>query len=280
MVKPGQYNELVMVKSTDFGIYLDGGDMGEILMPLKYVPPNTNAGDTVRCFVYYDSADRPIATTEVPKAVVGECAFLECVAVSEFGAFMDWGMIKDLFVPFREQKSAMVIGRSYVIYVYFDTNSSRIAGSVKIERFLDLTPSDFTEGQKVDLLIVRPTETGIVAVINGTHTGLLYKNEVFRTINPGDKTTGYIKQIRPDGKIDLALQLPGYDALLSENDKVLGVLKKYGGYIEVTDKSDPDEIYRLFEMSKKNWKKIIGTLYRNRKIIIEDNGIRLNEEGD
>lgn len=272
---PGQYNELEMVKYTDFGIYLDGGDMGEILMPTKYVPHNTNRGDKVRCFVYYDTTDRPIATTETPKATVGQCAYLKCVAVTKFGAFLDWGLTKDLLVPFREQKMDMVEGKSYVVYIYLDEKSRRIVASAKLDKYLNKQKPTFEEGDKVELIIASASEQGLTAVINGTHTGLLYRNEIFQPLHPGEVVTGYIKEIRGDGKIDLALQQTGYKNLLTLDDQVLDVIKSHGGFMKVGDKTAPEDIYTLFQMSKKNWKKIIGNLYKNRKIDITDGGIKL-----
>lgn len=273
--RPGEYNDLKMVKYTDFGIYLDGGEMGEILMPQKYVPYGTNVGDTVHCFVYYDTADRPIATTETPLAVVGECAHLKCVSVSKFGAFLHWGPLKDLFIPFREQKTDMVEGKSYVVYLYLDDVSKRIVGSAKLEKHLNKSRPDFEVGQQVDLMIAGGSDLGLTAVINNTHTGLLYRNEVFKTVYLGEKLKGYIKEIRGDGKIDLTLQLPGYKNLLSEEEKILEVLRSHGGSMQVGDKSDPEQIYELFQMSKKSWKKLIGTLFKNRKIEITEDGIKL-----
>ncbi|MCC7299017.1 MAG: GntR family transcriptional regulator [Bacteroidia bacterium] len=277
---PGQYNELLMLKSTDFGIYLDGGDLGEILMPLKYVPEGVEAGQRVHCFVYYDTEDRLIATTEIPKAVVGECAFLECVAATKFGAFMHWGLTKDLLVPHREQNLPLEEGRSYVIHIYTDTVSNRIVGSAKIEKHLNKTTPTFKEGDEVNLLIARKTDSGMVAVINHTHTGLIYQNEIFQNLRSGDAVKGYIFKMREDGKTDLKLQKPGYDALVGLDKDVVNVFKKHGGYLAVTDKSDPEEIYRLFQMSKKNWKKIIGNLYKKRAIEMFDEGIRIVQHED
>jgi predicted RNA-binding protein (virulence factor B family) len=277
---PGKYNDLEMVKYTDFGIYLDGGDLGEILMPLKYVPRDTNVGDSVHCFVYFDTADRIIATTETPLATIETCAYLECVAVTKFGAFLNWGLMKDLLVPFREQNLPLEEGKSYAVYIYADTTSNRIVASVKLDKHLNKLPPDFAEGDMVDLMIARKTDKGIVAVINDTHTGLLYHNEIFQPLKPGDRLKGFVTKLRPDGKTDLRLQETGYDALKGQEEGILKVLRANGGFLAVTDKSSPEEIYRLFEMSKKNWKKLIGTLYKNQRIEILPDGIQLIAEGD
>lgn len=261
-------------------MYLDGGDDGEILMPGKYIPEGVQEGDKVHCFVYYDTEDRLIATTEVPLGLVGQCAYLECVAATKFGAFMYWGLTKDLLVPHREQNLPLEEGRSYVIYIYVDTVSGRIVGSAKLEKHLNKTAPTFSEGDEVDLIIARKTDSGYVAVINHTHTGLLYHNEVFKPLKSGDSLKGYIAKMREDGKTDLKLQKPGYKALVGLDAQVLQVFKKHGGYLEVNDKSDPEEIYRLFQMSKKNWKKIIGNLYKSRAIELFENGIRVNNDGD
>lgn len=280
MATPGITNELTVVKFTDFGIYLDGGDLGEILMPLKYVPKGTEVGDSVSCFVYYDSADRLIATTEKPLADVGQFAVLTCAEISKYGAFMNWGLLKDLLVPHREQRGTMSEGKRYIVYVYLDPVSKRIAGSTRFEKYLNKSKAEFEEGQEVDIMVARSTELGIICIINKTHTGLLYRNEVFKPLHIGDELKAYIKTVRGDGKIDLQLLKPGYDELKGEFNAVLDVIKQHNGYVAVTDKSDPEIIYSLFGMSKKNWKKIIGTLYKKKKIQLEENGIRLSYGDD
>jgi len=279
-VVPGKFNDLEMVKSTDFGIYLDGGDGLEILMPLKYVPADVQVGDSVHCFVYYDSEDRLVATTESPLATVGTCARLDCVATTKFGAFLDWGLAKDLLVPFREQNLPMEDGKAYSVYVYLDKVSNRIVGSAKLDKHLNKTPIDFAEGDEVSLFIARKTDKGYVAVINNSHTGLIYANEIFQAIQPGDVMKGYIQKIREDGKTDLSLQRSGFKALMEGEKEFISALKSKGGFVEITDKSTPEEIYSTFGMSKKNWKKLVGHLYKKRKLQLFENGIRLVEEGD
>ncbi len=279
-VSIGNWNELEMLKSTDFGIYLDGEELGEVLMPLKYVPETAAVGEKVRCFIYYDTADRPIATTENALAAVGSCAFLECVATSKFGAFLNWGLTKDLMVPFREQKDEMVEGQFYLVWLYIDNISSRIVGSSKIDKFLNDTEPAYTGRQQVDLVILSESELGYTAVIDNAHAGLLYKNEVFQKLHVGDKIIGFVKEVREDGKVDLALKLPGYDNLIGDDKIVLEIIKSHGGQMNVNDKSDPEKIYELFKMSKKNWKKVIGNLYRKRKIQFTETGLYVITEGD
>ncbi len=277
MVKIGEYNSLRVKKEVPFGVYLDGGDQGEILMPTRYVPAGCKVDDTVEVFVYLDSEDRIIATTEKPYAIVGEFAYLKVVSVARMGAFLDWGLPKDLFVPFREQKQEMEVDKSYLVFIYFDFDSKRLAASAKIEKFLDNTIPDYTIGQEVDLIIINESDLGFNAIINGNHTGVIYKNEVFQPLAKGDRLKGYIKKVREDEKIDLILQKPGYEKVDAISQSILDVLKKNNGYLAVTDKSDPDEIYGLFQISKKTFKKAIGSLYRDRLISIEEEGIRLRD---
>ena len=276
MTEIGKYNVLKVVKDLDFGLYLDGGeDLGEILLPRRYVPINCTVDDELEVFIYLDSEDRLIATTEMPEAQVGEFAFLEAVSVSKVGAFMDWGLPKDLLVPFREQKVDIEKGKKYVVYVYLDDESRRIAGSSKIEKYLDNLPPNFEEGQQVDLLVFHQSELGYKAIVDGTHTGMLYANEVFKNLRRGDKVKGYVKKVREDDKIDLMLEKPGYGKVDGMAKELLNRLEKANGFIDMTDKSPADEITRRLGISKKNFKKAVGTLYKQRIITIEDDGIRL-----
>ncbi|MDP2887426.1 MAG: S1-like domain-containing RNA-binding protein [Bacteroidota bacterium] len=275
MTEIGKINHLYVVKEVDFGIYLDGGDLGEILMPKRYVPEGTQPEDTIDAFIYLDSEDRLVATTEKPLAMVEEFALLEVVAVTPVGAFLNWGLPKDLFVPFREQRQPMEVGRRYLVYVYVDTNTKRIAASSKIENYLDNIPVDYDVDEEVDLIIVNETDLGYNAIIDNCHLGIIYKNEVFQPLNPGDKIQGYIKKIRTDGKIDLCLVKSGYEKISGFADRIIAELKKHAGFLPLTDKSSPEEIYKLFKFSKKNFKAAIGTLYKRRMIALEENGIRL-----
>jgi predicted RNA-binding protein (virulence factor B family) len=275
MIDIGKFNNLTIVKELDFGIYLDGGDQGEILMPRRYVPENCKPGETINAFIYFDSEDRIIATTEEPYATVGEFAMLKVISVNAVGAFLDWGLSKDLLVPFREQKVSMEEGKSYIVYIYVDYESKRIAASAKLDKHLDLLPPDYSVGQEVDILITNITDIGYKAIINNLHWGILYKNEVFKTLNKGQKTKAYIKKVREDEKIDLSLLKTGYDKVIDIKDLILNKLKNQGGFIAITDKSPAEEIYTLFGVSKKTYKQAIGALYKLRKIELEQNGIKL-----
>jgi len=275
MAEIGKINNLQVVKSLDHGIYLDGGDLGEILMPRRYVPENCEVSDALDVFIYLDSADLLLATTETPYVMVGECAYLKVIDVNQAGAFMDWGLPKDLLVPYGEQISPLKIGQSYTVLAYLDENTNRIAATQKLDSHLSEEAQYFKPGQAVDILIFGKTELGYKAVINNTHIGLIYKNEVFQTLTHGEKLKGFIKTIREDRKIDLCLQLPGKDARDDLNTRILDHLKKNDGESTLTDKSSPDDIYQCFAVSKKNYKKAIGTLYKKRLIRIEDAKITL-----
>jgi len=274
MAEIGKINHLEVLKELDFGIYLDGGDLGEILMPKRYVPEGTMLGDFIESFIYLDSEDRLIATTEKPLATVEEFALLEVVSVTPVGAFLGWGLPKDLFVPFREQRKPMEAGKKYLVYVYLDTDTKRIAASSKIENYLDNIPVDYDENEEVDLIIVNKTDLGYNAIIDNCHLGILYKNEVFQELNPGDRIQGYIKKIRTDGKIDLRLDKIGYEKISGFTEIIMEKLKQSNGFLPITDKSSPEEIYQTLKMSKKNFKAAIGALYKKRFINLEENGIR------
>ncbi|MDD4596772.1 MAG: S1-like domain-containing RNA-binding protein [Lentimicrobiaceae bacterium] len=277
MAIPGKFNKLRIVKILDFGIYLDGGEMGEILLPMKWVPEGSQPDDGIEVFLYFDSSDRPIATTMRPYAQVGEFAFLRVKAVNEVGAFLDWGLEKDLLVPFREQKVTMVEGKSYIVFVYSDEQSNRIAASAKVENFLSREPADYQPGDEVELLLWRTSEIGYLAIINNTHEGLIYASEVFTDLERGERIKGYISKVRKDGKIDLSLQKPGYEKIDEFARGILELLRENNGFLALTDKSPAEEVYRLCGMSKKNFKKSIGALYKRKLIILENEGIRLIE---
>jgi len=275
MAEIGVFNNLRVIKEVDFGVYLDGGEHEEILLPRRYVPENCKVDDNIRVFIYLDSEDRFIATTETPYAMVGDFALLKVVAVESVGAFLDWGLLKDLLVPFGEQSPTMEIGKSYIVRIYVDKQSNRIAATTRLDRYLDNEPVNFQAGQEVELLICNQTDIGYKAIINGTHWGVLYSNEVFQSLRSGQKTKGYIKKVREDNKIDLSLHKPGYERVDDITDTIINVLKEQGGFISVTDKSSPETINKLFGVSKKTYKKAIGAIYRKRLITIESDGIRL-----
>jgi uncharacterized protein len=275
MVRIGKISTLEVVKFTDQGVYLDGGPYGEILLPNRYVPENCNEGDDVDVFIYFDSEDRIVASTDFPFGMVDEFAYLKVVAVTGVGAFLDWGLPKDLLSPFREQAQKMEQGKSYIVRIYVDKVTGRIVASSKLNHFLNLDEVNFAVGDEVSLLISNRTDLGYNAIINGTHLGILYSNEIFKPIKTGDKVTGFIKKIREDGKIDLSLEKQGYEKVDPVLDVIVAKLKENDGFLAVSDKSDPELIVKLFGISKKTYKKAVGALYKNKQITIEDNGIRL-----
>jgi predicted RNA-binding protein (virulence factor B family) len=275
MAIPGKYNTLSIVKIVDFGVYLDGDDLGEILLPMKWVPEGCKPDDEIEVFLYFDSEDRLIATTMKPFAVVGEFAMLTAKAVNEIGAFLDWGLEKDLLVPYREQNAKMVVGRSYLVYIYSDPQGGRIAASARLERFINLEPADYKPLEEVDLLLWRTTDIGYMAIINNKHEGMLYASDVFEDLDRGQRLKGYITKVREDGKIDLTLTKPGYEKIDEMAERILELLRDNKGYMDLNDKSPAEEIYLMCGMSKKNFKKSIGALYKQKLIDIEEGGIRM-----
>jgi predicted RNA-binding protein (virulence factor B family) len=275
-LKIGKMNRLKVVTELEFGLYLDGKDQGEILMPRKYVPEGTGVDDFVDVFVYLDSEDRLIATTEVPYAMAGELAYLEAVAVSQVGAFMDWGLLKDLLVPFREQRERLVEGKSYIVYIYFDSVSERLVGSTKVYKYIDLKATNYRPGDEVDLIIGNRFDRGYNVIIDKRYVGVIYSSEIFQDISEGQSTKGYIKLVRPDGKIDAELQKSGAGGEREALEEVLvKQLQAAGGFLPLTDKTPPEEIYDTYRVSKRAYKRALGGLYKKRLITIEDDGIRL-----
>lgn len=275
MIELGKINTLKVVKEVDFGLYLDGGEAGEILLPTRYIPEGTEVDHFIDVFIYLDSEDRIIATNETPYAQVGDFAFLKCVQCTDFGAFVDWGLMKDLLVPFSEQTTDMVEDVRYFVHIYVDDETDRIVASAKISKFLDNVPAEYEEGEEVDLIIGTRTDLGVKVIVNGIHSALLYHNEVFQELKPGQKIKGYIKKMREDEKIDVSLQPTGYDHVVGVAGDILRKLQASGGYLEATDKSSPEVIKHMFGISKKVFKKAIGALYKDRLIAIEKEGIRL-----
>lgn len=275
MVQIGKYNTLRVVKDLDFGVYLDGGDDLEILLPARYVPKNIKPGDEVEVFIYHDNEGRLIATTARPHAIVGEFKFMEVKSVNEIGAFLDWGIMKDLLVPFKEQKMAMQEGRWYLVYVRLDHVSQRIMASARIDKFLNNTPPLYEVNEEVNVLIAEETEIGYKVIINNSHWGLIYRNEVFQRLEKGEELKAYIKAIREDEKIDVSLTRLGYEKVDGIAGIILDSLEAQGGFLAVHDKSEPELIYSLFRCSKKSFKQAIGGLYKQKRITIENDGIRL-----
>lgn len=277
-IKLGDYNTLEIVKAVDFGLYLDGGSEGEILLPRRYVPENYQIGDEIEVFVYLDQDERPVATTEKPLAKVGDFAYLECVWVNEYGAFLNWGLMKDVFCPFHEQKKRMEIGNSYIVYIHIDEESYRIVASAKIEKYLSEDYPPYTPGEEVRLLIWQKTELGFKAIIDNSYPGLIYENQIFKPVHTGDRMKGYISSIRPDGKIDISLQAIGRRQTLDFSETLLDYLHEHGGKCDLGDKSDAEDIKRRFQVSKKTYKKAVGDLYRRHLILIlGEEGIKLAE---
>jgi len=275
MVKLGQFNLLRVIKKVDFGLYLDGDKFGDILLPRKYADKNVVIGDSIEVFIYLDSEDRIVATTLKPKALVGECAYLKVIEINRIGAFMDWGLPKDLLVPFNQQQKPMQKGYSYTVYLYVDELTERIAGSTRLEDFLNQRPDSLLPNQSVELMIYGKSDLGFKAVIDGRYLGQLYQNEVFRPLHYGEKLPGFIKKVRQDGKVDLSLQLAPHLDRSSLVDSILAYLRGNDGVSPLTDKSPPDDIYATFGVSKASYKKALGQLYKNRQILIEKHQITL-----
>ncbi|MDH5613081.1 MAG: S1-like domain-containing RNA-binding protein [Gammaproteobacteria bacterium] len=275
MIKIGRSYELDVIKAVDFGFYLDAEELGEVLLPIKYAPKGLAEGDYLEVFLYLDSDDRPVATTQIPKARVGEFAYLKVVDNTSVGAFLDWGLDKDLLVPFSEQHRPMEVGHSYLVYIYISNIDGRIVASSKIDKFIDdEKPHNFKPQQAVDLIIANSTDLGYKAIVNHSHWGVLYKNEVHQRLSFGQSIKGFIKHIRPDGKIDLSLE-GGKETRDKYSEIILKYLRSKKGFAPVHDKSDPKLISDLFGMSKGAFKKAIGGLYKQRVISIEKDGIRL-----
>ena len=276
-IRLGDYNRMTVVKSVDFGLYLDGGDEGEVLLPARYVPDGCKEGDEIEVFVYLDSEERLVATTQTPKARVGDFAFLTVSWVNEYGAFLDWGLMKDLFCPFREQKMKMEKDKGYIVHVHLDNASHRIVASAKVEHYFDQSFPPYRHGDEVDLLVWQKTDLGFKVIIDNRFPGLVYGNQVFRQIHTGDRLTGYIDMVREDGKIDVMLQPTGWRMTKETADIILDYMESHGGTCPLTDKSPAEDIYQQFQVSKKSYKKAVGDLYKRRLITIEDDCIRLNK---
>jgi predicted RNA-binding protein (virulence factor B family) len=277
-LETGRFNELKIKKVTHIGIYLDS-DAGDILVPAKYVPQGVRAGDMIRVFVYRDSEDRLIATTLKPAAVVGEFAWLKVVALSRAGAFLDWGIQKDLLVPFSEQASKMEVGKKYVVKIFLDEQTNRITGSTKIGKFIEREDIDLREGDRASFLVYRFTDTGIKIIIDNKYFGMLYRNEVFEKLHVGERSEGYVKRIRPDGKIDVTLEKAGPADIEDARAVIVKALKEHSGFLPLGDHSDPQHIREMLHMSKKTFKKAVGSLYRNQVIEIKEGGLKLRRVG-
>ena len=283
MIKVGEYNNLKVVREVDFGLYLDDGAEG-ILLPKRFVPGSAKPGDELEVFIYHDGEDRLIATTQRPKGILGDIVKLRAVSVNQDGAFLDNGLMKDIFVPRSKQQRGMIPNGEYLVKIYIDEQTGRLAATEKIESFLSNEELTIKEMDIVDLLVYRRTDIGYVCIINNQHTGVLHHNEIYRDITAGDRFKGFIKKIYPEDKtgsdrwrIDVSAGKPGYNRVEDESEKILRLLIENDGYLPYHDKSSPEDIYSFFSMSKKTFKMTTGKLYRERKISLENAGIKLIE---
>lgn len=280
MLQLGKRNDMVVARKVDFGVYLDGGDIGDVLLPKRYVPEGCKVGDTINVFLYLDNEERLVATTKKSLVEVNHFAFLEVKWINEHGAFLDWGLMKDLFCPFREQKMKMQVGKKYVVYAYIDAVTYRIVASAKVEKFLSDEEPPYSNGDEVEILVQQKTDLGFKAIIDDKFGGMIFDNDVFKEIRTGDRMKAYIKQIRPDGKIDLSLQPSGRENVVGFAGRLLRTLiESENGFLPYHDKTSPDEIYAAFGVSKKTFKKAVGDLYKHFFITIESNGIALTDKG-
>ncbi|MES2921221.1 MAG: S1-like domain-containing RNA-binding protein [Verrucomicrobiota bacterium] len=278
MAKIGERASLQILHEKPFGLFLDGGDLGEILLPHREIPRGCSLGEFLDVFLYNDSEDRPVATLLRPKVMPGQFGRLKCVAVTGVGAFLDWGLPKDLLVPFREQKVRMDVGKNYIVHVHIDEQTHRIIASTRLTRHMDQGPHDFRPGQKVDLVTFAKTDLGYKAVVNGTHSGLIFASDVFQPLQPGETLKGYIADVRPDGKIDISLHAPGRAKVDDLEGQILKELEARGGFWSIGDHSSASEINEELGVSKRTFKQATGALLKKRQIMIEENGIRLVKE--
>ena len=276
MIKIGKTNNLKVVKKVDFGLYFDGGESGEILLPKRYVDESMEVGDELDVFIYCDSEDRLVATTEKPLIEVGEFGLLKAVEVNRVGAFMEWGLQKDLLVPFREQSQEIRVGGSYVVYAFLDNATKRIVGSTKLNKYVGNRIPRYSEGDTVDILAVHKTDLGYKVIVDNLFWGMIYNNDLFDPLSPGDRIPAYVKTVREDGKIDVTLRERGGERVFQLANRIMGYLRDAGGEMALSDSSSPDEIKAVFQCSKKDFKKALGYLYKKGKILIADGGVILS----
>ncbi|EHH1103089.1 GntR family transcriptional regulator [Vibrio parahaemolyticus] len=276
MIKIGQINSLEVIKKADFGVFLDGDDYGSVLLPNKHVPEGTELGDHIEVFLYFDSESQLAATIDKPIVQVGEWGLMKIEGINQTGAFVNWGIKeKDLLIPFSEQRARFTAGQNILVYVYTDKASGRIVGTTKFNKWLDKTPANYEVNEEVDLIIAERSQLGYKAIVNGKHWGMIFPSDVFGKLFIGKKLKGYIKQVREDGKIDLSLQKVGVAKMDDLSSKIIDLLEKKGGFLPLNDKSSPEAIFDAFRTSKGTYKKTIGGLYKQGKIVIEKDGIRL-----
>ena len=276
MIKIGKTNNLKVVKKVDFGLYLDGGESGEILLPKRYVDESMEVGDKLDVFIYCDSEDRLVATTEKPLIEVGEFGLLKAVEVNRVGAFMEWGLQKDLLVPFREQSQEIRVGGSYVVYAFLDNATKRIVGSTKLNKYVGNRIPRYSEGDTVDILAVHKTDLGYKVIVDNLFWGMIYNNDLFDPLSPGDRIPAYVKTVREDGKIDVTLRERGGERVFQLANRIMGYLRDTSGEMALSDSSSPEEIKAVFQCSKKDFKKALGYLYKKGKILIADGGVTLS----
>ena len=275
MIQLGEYNTLEILRDTDPGLFLGDGEDGEVLLPNRYVPEEFEIGDKLEVFVYLDNEERPVATTDKPFITKGEFSLLRCNQVNKYGAFLDWGLVKELFCPFKEQAFKMKAGGWYLVHCYLDEDTERLVASSKTNRFLDNKELTVSKFEEVDLIVSHPSEIGMNVIVNNKHLGLVFKDDIFKDISVGDRLKGIVKKIRHDNKLDIALSQLGYRNIEPNAQHILKVLNDNSGFIPLHDKSSPEDIKEQLQMSKKSFKKAIGSLYKDRVITIDANGITL-----
>ncbi len=278
MLGIGEYHTLIIDRDTEPGLFLRNEEGDEVLLPNKYKPETFSLEDEIEVFVYLDHQERPVATTLKPYVKLDEFAYLKCVELSDIGAFLDWGLEKHLFVPFREMASKMRKGSWYLIFCYLDEESGRLVGSSKTNAFLDNSDITVEPFQEVDIIVANPTDLGMNVIVNEIHQGLIFKDDIFQDLQPGERLKAWVKKTRPDGKIDITLQRPGYRSIEPNAQDILNEIELKGGCLKLTDKSSPQEVQRVLQMSKKSFKKAIGTLYKQRMIEIKEDGIYLKKD--
>ncbi|MCH9660365.1 MAG: GntR family transcriptional regulator [Bacteroidetes bacterium] len=275
MLALGEFQELTILRETDPGLFLGDTEENEVLLPHRYKPDNYAIGDSLNVFLYLDNEERPIATTDEPFITLHTFAYLRCSEVTKYGAFMDWGLVKELFVPFKEQARPMKKGNWYVVYLYLDDKTERLVGSSKSNKFLSNETVTVSKYDEVDIMVTHITEKGANAIVNGKHKGLIYLENIFEDIRTGDTMKAFVKKVREDNKIDIILQAEGYKSIEPNANYVLEELKAAGGFIPLHDKSDPETIKNELGLSKKSFKKAIGSLYKDKQITIKEDGIEL-----
>jgi len=275
MINLGQVNTLEILRETDHGVYLIDEEDNEVLLPNRYVPEAFKIWDKINVFVYLDNEERPVASTDMPYIMLNDFALLRCNQVTDYGAFLDWGLVKELFCPFKEQAFKMKPGRWYLVYCYLDEKTNRLVASSKTNRFLDNKELTVNQFDEVNLIVSHPSDIGMNVIVNKTHMGLIYKDQIFTDISVGDQLKGIVKKIRPGNKLDITLGQIGYRNIEPNADKIMQELQDNSGYLKLTDKSSPEDIKHQLQMSKKNFKKAIGTLYKKRLIEIKPDGVYL-----